>query len=150
MFTLTYGMAAVSCRSDRGTTLARVGGLVVESAAGEIVRAIEGLSAQCAASGQVVVYSAQVLISPDRLFEAAQASGRAKLPTALVVGPDQIELFRAYSRLALQAGVLKAAFLTEQEAREWLDQAAAVHAYRLARGAQRQSARASSRAEYPA
>ena len=150
MFTLTHGMAAVSCRSDRGTTLARVRGLVVPSSVGQIVRSIEGLSAECGASGQVVIYSAQVLISPDDLFSAAQASGRDKLPTALVVSSEQIDLFRAYARLALRAGVLKAAFLTEQEARVWLDQAAAVHAYRLARGAQRQSARASSPAEYPA
>ena len=147
MLTLTCGAAMVSCRSDRGTTLARVGGLVVESAAGEIIRSIESVSADCGAVGQVVVYSAQVLISPDRLFAAAQATGRDKLPTAIVVGPEQIELFRAYARLALQAGVLKAAFLTEQRALEWVEQAALVEAYRRSRAGLHQSRRAGCREE---
>ncbi len=150
MFTLTCGAAMVSCQSDRGTTVARVSGLVVATAVGEIVRSIEDLSAQRGASGQVVVYSAQVLISPDRLFAAAQATGREKLPTALVVGPDQIELFRTYARLALQVGVLKAAFLTEQQAREWVEQAALVHGYRRSRAGQHQSRRAGCQEEYPA
>jgi hypothetical protein len=149
MFTLTCGAAMVSCQSDRGTTLAHVGGLVVPSSAAEVVRSIEAVSEVSGSSGQVVVYSAQVLIAPDRLFKAAQSSGRDKLPTAVVVRPDQIELFRAYAKLAMAAGVLKAAFLSEQQAREWVDQAVLVEAYRRSRAGRHQSERADLQKAYP-
>ena len=144
MQTFKHGTAKVLCLARGGVTYARVSGLVMGATAGVVISSIAGLSSAEEATGQVVVYDAPVLLAPDSLFAVAK-SGGGSLPTALVVGPDQIDMFRAYSRLAMQAGILKAVFLTETLAFEWVAQAALVHAYQLSHAAPGQSRPTNSR-----
>lgn len=139
MKTFTRRTASVSYEAVGRIGVAHIGGFVTEAVAGGVIGEIKSLSADACATAQVVIYQAQVLMTPDHLFAAAQGSGRDKLPTALVVDMGQISMFRDYARMCMQAGALKAAFLTVEQAMEWVVQAELVQAYRLSRGLPNQS-----------
>ncbi len=69
---------------------------------------------------QVVRYdAARVELSADQLLAAALRAQASDVPAAFVVQPDQLRLFRQYSQMNLDRGVMKAAFTRVEDAESW-------------------------------
>lgn len=82
------------------------------------------------ALAQVADYSRAVMaIESGPLMESARhamRSGVILAPVALVVGLDQLQMFEDYCRAAREAGLIRAAFLSVDEALRWAAKQAAV------------------------
>lgn len=125
---IVYGAASAILTRDQGVIVSRVYGVVTSEAAHQLIAHITAFGGLA----NVVRYdSAVVTIAPDRLLEISRgASGGT--PTAVVASADQLGMFSAYAASAMNAGILKAAFATDTEARSWASQQAAVRAHWLA------------------
>lgn len=97
---------------------------------------------QCMPLAHVADYSrAAMAIEASALLGSAihaQRHGVTLAPTALVVSGDQMPMFSEYCRASMAAGVLKAAFLSVDDALRWASRQAAVreHWQRLRAGMQ--------------
>ena len=122
------GAASAVVWHDQGLIVSKVCGLVTEAAASQLIARISAF----AGLANVVRYdSAVVTISPQRLLEISRGAG-GSAPTAVVASADQIGMFSAYAASAMSAGILKAAFATDAEARRWASRQAEVRAHWLA------------------
>lgn len=98
----------------------------------------------CGAPALLADYrQARMLLTAEALIgSAAHAFAQRsplRIPTALLVAPGDREMWALYCRLQGRAGVLRAAFTVEAEARRWLADQAAVFAAQINRHARRQS-----------
>ena len=125
------GAASAVVTSDSGVTVARVSGVVTAASAGDLIARISARARLGGALANVVFYdSALMAVTHDRLLAASRVSS-GSTPTAIVASADQMPMFTSYAAAAMGAGILKAAFATEAEARRWASQQAEVRAYWL-------------------
>jgi hypothetical protein len=128
----SYPTASALVGQRGAVALARISGVVTPSAAGQIIQDSPAWGGKQQALANVVIYrDSAVAIGADHLLSVAdqvQRFGVRFLPTALVVSPEQLPMFRAYADLASACGVLKAAFLSLDDAQRWAAQQAVVAA----------------------
>jgi hypothetical protein len=89
------------------------------------------------AHGLIADYShARVLLDADSLHRSAVGvvahGGALALPTALLVRPDELPMWRTYCDLMARSGIVRAAFISEPDARDWALREARIHALDLA------------------
>lgn len=126
----SYPTASVQVGHRGAVTLAKISGVVTPAAAGRIIKDSQAWCDQRRAMANVVIYSeSAVAIGADHLLsvaDQAQRFGVRIVPTALVVSPEQLPMFRAYANLSMACGILKAAFLRLDDAQRWAAQQAAI------------------------
>jgi hypothetical protein len=126
----TYPTASVFVRRADSVAVARVAGVVTPAAAGGIIADSPGWGGKGSALSNVVIYrDATVAIGLGHLLSVAgqaQRFGVRIAPTALVVSPEQLPAFKAYADLSMANGILRAAFLSLEEAHRWAARQAVV------------------------
>lgn len=129
-----YKSAEFVADISQGIGVGEVTGVVTLDVAGQLIATSNSLMFDYGACSQIVSYrGAAVLTTSEELFSKAAGIHTAceTVPTALVVSVDQLEMFREYCRLAMHAGIEKAAFLTIGEAQRWAGVHAQIHAWRM-------------------
>jgi hypothetical protein len=126
----SYPTASAQVGQRGAVALARISGVVTPSAAGRIIRDSPAWGGKRTALANVVIYSeSAVAIGADHLLsvaDQAQRFGVRLAPTALVVSPEQLPMFRAYADLSMACGILKAAFVRLDDAQRWAARQAVV------------------------
>ena len=113
-----YCSAAVSARSENGIVFAAVDGIVTPTSAALIIADSVNWSRHRLA--QVVRYDRAVVnMSAEVMFAAAMKAKPGGTPTALVVSDQQLPVFREYSQMHADRGVMKAAFTSSEAAQRW-------------------------------
>jgi hypothetical protein len=114
----TYSGAAVAAGTEDGVVIAVVDGIVTPASAGLIIADSVHWSRYRLA--QVVRYDrAAVNLTAEVLFATALRASAGSTPTALVVSMDQLPMFREYSQMHADRGVMKAAFTCAEAAQRW-------------------------------
>lgn len=127
-----YGAAQVRSTIDCGVSITKVCGLLLPDTFGQLLADNARWLDDSGALGQVARYDhAAVATTQDELMRrAAQvvlADPALEVPTALVVAPDALAMWRAYADFMCQRGVLRVAFVDLQAALDWAQQEAAVY-----------------------
>lgn len=126
----SYPTANVRVGRRGAVALAKVSGVVTPAAAAKIIRDSPAWGGRRPALANVVIYAdSAVAIGADHLLsvaDQAQRFGVSFVPTALVVSPEQLAMFRAYTNLSMACGILKASFLCLEEAQRWAARQAVV------------------------
>lgn len=130
--TWEYGAARVRSSIDCGVSTTQVCGLLMPDSFGALLADNARWLRQAGAHGQVARYDrAAVATTQDELMRRADLvlrSNRAlQVPTALVVTPDALGMWRAYADFMCQRGVLRAAFVDPEQALRWAQAEAAVY-----------------------
>ena len=125
---LSYSGATVQADEIDGLVVASVCGDVSEAAAGQIIGDQRNW-AKSPLAQVVTCQSSRISVCAETLFKVAQRARTTTTPTALVVLPDQYEMFRAYVQMHVAQGIYKAAFVSALEAHQWAAQQAAVQSY---------------------
>jgi len=120
---------------SEGIGFYRVGGVFTPQSAPHVLATNhEWLTAE-RLPAQIVSYErAALAVTPDEIFQAARAvigaskTGGMLTPTALLVSRGDLPMWRAYCWMMAQAGVARAAFVTEDLARQWAAEAGALWA----------------------
>lgn len=134
----TYNTASVSASLDGLIGVGIITGVVSGANARQIIADSVTWGGGPAPLANLVNYQgAVVAIQADKLLMAAKMAGRLggimATPTAIVATADQIEMFRDYAELSMQAGVLKAAFTNPADARRWAARQAVIRGQWLQR-----------------
>ena len=125
---LSYAGVKVYAEEVDGLVFASVTGLVTAASAAQIIGGARKWAKQPLA--QVVSYrDSRIALCADTLFSAARGAHAPSTATALVVPAEQFEMFRTYVQMHVAQGICKAAFVSEEEARRWAAQQAAVQGY---------------------
>lgn len=124
---LKCATASVLARADQGLVIAVVDGDVTLESAPLIVAGAARWPGQRLA--HVVSYEgARVDLSAEDLFRSVMLAEPGDTPTAFVVSPSQLAMFRKYSQMHADRGTLKAAFTNFEAARRWAANQALVRA----------------------
>ena len=131
MGSYNYSTACVQVRATGRVAVANVRGIVTQASAGKIIADSAGWCGRLGLPlASVVVYrDAAVAIQADELLKAASGAyrqGAGLAAAALVVSSDQFALFRDYARMSAERGVLKAVFLSVDDAHCWAARQAGV------------------------
>lgn len=125
MKTWRYQSASVAAASNDGIVVAVVEGVVTPAAASLIIADSINWSSERLA--YVVSYErAAVSMSADALYAAALKASPGETPTALVVSTCQLPMFREYSQMQIDKGVMRAAFTCVEAAHRWAAEQARV------------------------
>jgi len=115
---LEYGGASVRVCADEGLAIAVVSGEVTLQTAPQIVAGAANWPGKRLA--HVVNYGeSRVELSAEVLFQSVMEAKPCDTPTAFIVAPAQLAMFRQYSQMHADIGTMKAAFDNFEEARRW-------------------------------
>lgn len=118
--------------TDSGISVFLVAGIVTPDASLEVIRDNADWMKTTRSVGQVVRYDtcamaidAKSLLVSAKLVAATNRS--LETPTALLVHPDQYELFSTYADLMAESGILRSVFLDLNEALGWAREMAPIY-----------------------
>ena len=130
---VTCGTSSANCVTDGGLGVFQVRGLVSPVAAGGLMAANDQWMRKLRLPGQLVDYSRSRLeIDETQLCGHARRviAGDSRIgmgrPTALVVSPQDLPMWQRYCWLMAQCGVMRAAFTSQEDARRWAAEMAAI------------------------
>lgn len=129
----SFGALETSMTVDQSVAVISVHGVVSPQVADAYLGRCELDLSLTRAQALVAHYDqAQLNISAEALLRSAQQAmaGDAvlRLPTALVIRPEDAEMWRLYCDLQGRAGVMRQAFTSEHRARQWAELHAALWA----------------------
>lgn len=127
---MKYGAVAVQIQDLDGLISAQVQGAIDGPAARQVIGDAP-LWAPLRLAHVVDYTRAAVQLSAAELFAAALAASPGDVPTAVVVTSDSWSIFSEYAALQATRGVLKAVFLTSEQANRWAADQARVRAFWL-------------------
>lgn len=113
-----YPSATVSASAESGLLIVVVAGAVTPASAALII-ADSVHWAQHRLAQVVRCDQASVDMTAEMLFSASLRGNAGDTPTALVVSPEQFPVFREYSQMHADRGVMKAAFINAEAAQRW-------------------------------
>lgn len=127
------GSARTVYWTDQQSATIQISGEVCATSAGLLLAGCEQDMRLTRPRALVAHYErARLIVTPDNLAEAAtqvmHADAALRLPTALVVRPDDFEAMRAYCEIMGAQGILRAAFTDAVKARQWAAEYAALWA----------------------
>ena len=133
MKTIDCGAAAVRVLRQGDVVVAQVVGVVTVASATRVI-ASRPMWQERAALACVVLYDRAVVAvrAQDLVRAAAQgpcADPSQVAPAAIVSAVQDVAMWREYARLSLARGVIKAAFLTSEDAEAWASRQARAMAY---------------------
>jgi hypothetical protein len=127
------GKASYELASD-GIVDVRMSGLIVPSNAGALSASVLDVVSDQGATGVLSSLETAMLALPpiDPRHYAYVPSGMRGVPVAVLVSPQQIHLYQDVAQAAATMGTIRRAFLSREEAQEWLrEQARALAANRV-------------------
>jgi hypothetical protein len=112
--------------ADDGIVCASLSGLVVPANAGELSALVLRVASERSATGVLcTVQSAVVALPPiDVGHYRYVAPEWRRLPVAVVVTPEQLAVYHGIAQAGARAGTIRRAFLSADEAWQWLQQQA--------------------------
>ena len=120
--------------TDEGIVEARMSGLIVPSNAGALSALVLDVVAEQGAVGVLSSLQTAMLALPpiDPRHYAYVPSAMRGVPVAVLVSPQQLHLYLDVAQAAAAAGAIRRAFLSREEAQDWLrEQARALAANRV-------------------
>jgi hypothetical protein len=125
------GTARTVYWTDQQSATIRIDGEVCATSAGLLLAGCEQDMRLTRPRVLVAHYEhARLVVTADSLAQAAvqvvHPGAALRLPTALVVRPDDFEAMRAYCDIMGRQGILRAAFTNAAEARQWAAEYAAL------------------------
>lgn len=130
----SWRYATASATGSIAGSIAHVGivGIVTPSVSADLLGDNADWIQSLGAFGQVAIYdSAMMMLDPHRMLANARASANVnralEVPTALLVRPEQLELFTTYALMMLEHGIVRAAFDRYEPALAWAQQQAVIH-----------------------
>ena len=138
----SFAGGATAFDADDWVASIRIDGVVTPAGGGAILRGChEDLLASRAPALFADYRAAALQVTAEALLGSVapvfSADSPLRVPTALLVRPDDLEVWRLYCRLQGMSGILRAAFISPDDARRWLADQAALFAAQVNHHARR-------------
>lgn len=135
---IAHSFAGVTTKisADQGIASIHIDGLVTDKSSSELLGACHVDLDLLRPAAMVAAYdSAQMGVTAHTLLSSARRAmpdgSLLRIPTALVVNPDDLEMWRTYCYLQGMFGIMRAAFTDHNAARAWAADQAALRAAQL-------------------
>lgn len=128
-----YAAASMLAESNRSIGVCAVTGIITQKTAQAVIADNHRWSAELAIGGQAIDYrGAALCVDEHELMRSAvramSEDAQILRPAALIVTPEQFDVFNRYTWLMAQHGVCRAAFTEMEPALDWARRQAEVFA----------------------